>query len=85
MTTRFTTNDVERLRKRLHLRSSGRGALENLAFFWSQNVVGKFYLNGSAFSTCRKKGEKIGYFSSNLGYPKPIHMVEITRSLHTQD
>ena len=59
--------------------------MENLAFFWSQNVVGKFYLNGSAFSTCRKKGEKIGYFSSNLGYPKPIHMVEITRSLHTQD
>ena len=69
MTTRFTTNDVERLRKRLLY------ALENLAFFWSQNVVGKFYLYGSAFSTCRKKGEKIGYFSSNLGcYPKPIHI-----------
>ena len=52
MTTRFTTNDVERLRKRLLY------ALENLAFFWSQNVVGKFYLNGSAFSTCRKKWRK---------------------------
>ena len=49
MTTRFTTNDVERLRKRLLY------ALENLAFFWSQNVVGKFYLNGSAFSTEKKE------------------------------
>ena len=39
-------------------RNRARGALENLAFFWSQNVVGKFYLNGSAFSTCRKKWRK---------------------------
>ena len=43
MTTRFTTNDVERFKENAF--RQGRGALENLAFFWSQNVVGKFYLN----------------------------------------